>query len=244
MHDLFVALGRSLRSLKRLDVLGHLIWPSIAAALLWIVVAVLSWASLVDAIVHWTEDWGWFGVVAAFMAKFVAMLAFVPLFYVTAALFVAVVALPMMLDRVARSDYADLEQRRGGSNAGSIGNTLVALLCFVLIFIVSLPLWWLIPGGGALIVPVFVTGWLNQRVFGYDALMLHADRAELDHLRRKLRSSLLLLGCLTSLLAYVPLVNIIAPAFSGLAFVHFLLEALRRERGVGISEPGLPGNSA
>jgi uncharacterized protein involved in cysteine biosynthesis len=97
----------------------------------------------------------------------------------------------------------------------------------------SLPLW-LIPGV-ALVAPVLAMGWLSQRVFGYDALMRHADRDEFIRLRQDLRPKMLLLGGGTTLLAYVPVVNIVAPAFCGLAFIHFLLEALRcdrRERGV------------
>ena len=34
------------------------------------------------------------------------------------------------------------------------------------------------------------------------------------------------------LLAYVPVVNLVAPAYAGLAFVHYLLERLRHDRQV------------
>ncbi len=238
MRDIFIALGRSLRSLLRLDVFGHLIWPGVVSALLWTIVLAFSWAAAVDAIMRTIEGFGWVGdKIAAtgwvagtvlILVKLLVAFAFVPLIYITSAVLVATVALPMMLDRVSLRDYADLEQRRGGSNMGSIGNTLAALLWFLLVMAASLPLW-LIPGV-ALVAPVLATGWLSQRVFGYDALMRHADRDELVRLRRELRPQMLLLGGGTTLLAYVPVVNIVAPAFSGLAFVHFLLEALRRER--------------
>lgn len=252
MRDIFIALGRSLRSLLRLDVFGHLIWPGVVSALLWMIVAVFSWSALVGHIVQWVEGLGW-GVgswidtsallagTVLFLVKVAVAFSFVPLFYVTSAALVALVALPMMLDRVARRDYADLEPRRGGTNTGSVVNTLAALLWFLIVIIVSLPLW-LIPGV-ALVAPVLATGWLNQRIFSYDALMRHADRDELTRLRQALRPSLLLLGGGTALLAYVPVLNIIAPALSGLAFVHFLLEALRRERRASVPDPE-PGASA
>ncbi|MDR1662509.1 MAG: EI24 domain-containing protein [Azoarcus sp.] len=250
MHAIFIALGRSIRSLLRLDVFGHLIWPGIVSALLWLAVAALSWSTLVGGVMRWVEGLGWgvgdqigasalLAAVAFFLVKLAVACAFVPLFYVTSLALVALVALPMMLDRVAERDYADLEQRRGGSSAGSVLNTLLALLWFVFVFILSLPLW-LIPGV-ALVAPVLAAGWLNQRIFGYDALMRHADRGEFVRLRKELRPSLLLLGGTTVLLAYVPLLNIIAPALAGLAFVHFLLEALRRDRGVSILEAGTGG---
>ncbi|MDR0702954.1 MAG: EI24 domain-containing protein [Azoarcus sp.] len=246
MYAIFIALARSIRSMLRLDVFGHLIWPGIVSALLWLGVAVLSWTALVGGIMQWVEGWGW-GIgdqisasallagIAFFLIKFAVICAFVPLFYVTSLALVALVALPRMLDRVAQRDYAGLEQRRGGSNVGSVVNTIMALLWFMLVFILSLPLW-LIPGV-SLVAPLLAMGWLNQRVFSYDALMRHADRDELARLRETLRPPLLLLGGATVLFTYVPLLNIIAPALSGLAFVHFLLEALRRDRGVSICGP-------
>ena len=243
-----------MRSFVRLDVFGHLIWPGIVSALLWVTVAVFSWSIAVGSIMGYIEGLGWVGdrigasvwvaSIVLLLVKLLVVLAFVPLFYVTTAVLVATIALPLMLDRVARRDYADLEQRRGGSNTGSIGNTLASLLWFVLVMTASLPLW-LIPGV-ALVAPVLGMGWLNQRIFGYDALMRHADQDELVRLRRELRPQMLLLGGGTFLLAYVPVANIIAPAFSGLSFVHFMLEALRRERhehGVSMLDPEPDGAS-
>jgi len=104
----------------------------------------------------------------------------------------------------------------------------VTTVLFVFALLLSLP-FWLIPGVG-LIVSVLLTGWLNQRAFGYDALMLHADGDEMRRLRADQRVPMLALGGACALLGYVPVLNLVAPAYSGLAFVHFLLEALRRER--------------
>ncbi|MCL2160745.1 MAG: EI24 domain-containing protein [Betaproteobacteria bacterium] len=238
MKNIFVALGRSVRSLVRPGVFVHLIWPGIASALIWTIVAWYSWAAAVDAVMgtikgfgwlgNWISSSGWASDIVLLMVKLSMVLAFVPLFYITSSVLVSLVALPKILDRVARRDYADLERHRGGSDAGSIGNTLVGLLWYVLVMVVSLPLW-LIPGV-ALIVPLLATGWLNQRVLGYDALMHHADPDEFVRLRRELRPQMLMLGSGTTLLAYVPVVNVVSSALSGLSFVHFLLEALRRER--------------
>lgn len=254
MRAILLAFGRSLRSLGQRDVLWHLIWPGLVATLLWTTVAVLSWTAIVTAVVGWVEGLSWVGpwlsgselAAGALLiaVKLAVALAFIPLIYVTAAVVVAVVALPLMLERVARRDYADLELRRGGSNAGSVWNALVATVLFLGGLLVSLP-FWLIPGVG-LVVSVLLTGWLNQRAFGYDALMLHADREELARLPRDLRMPMLVLGGGSALLAYIPLVNLVAPAFAGLAFVHFMLEALRRERqqrGVTILDPAPAGLS-
>ncbi|MCB1964421.1 MAG: EI24 domain-containing protein, partial [Rhodocyclaceae bacterium] len=62
-------------------------------------------------------------------------------------------------------------------------------------------------------------------------------------LRRDKRAGMLGLGVGCALLAYVPLVNLFAPAFCGLAYVHYLLETLRRDRAANgwvIAEGGAP----
>jgi hypothetical protein len=252
MRDILLAFGRALRSLGRRDILWHMLWPSAVALLLWVIIAIFSWSAVVNGIMAWIQGWSLAGdwltsseVAAAttlIMVKIAVALLLVPLVYVTAALLVAVIALPMMLERVAVYDYADLEQRRGGTNLGSAWNGVVAGLLFVLGLLLTLP-FWLIPGVG-LVATIALTAWLNQRAFGYDALMLHADRSELARLPRLLRQPMLLLGGACALLAYVPLVNLLAPAFCGLAFVHFMLESLRRERverGVTVLD-ALPGS--
>ncbi|NMG33016.1 hypothetical protein GRF61_00955 [Azoarcus sp. TTM-91] len=248
MRDILLAFGRGLRSLARRDIFWHLVWPGVVAALVWLVAAIFSWTALVTAAMGWIEGWalvgGWldssevFAAVTLIMVKLAIALAFVPLIYLTAAILVAAIALPMMLERVAQRDYTDLELRRGGSNLGSAWNAIAASVLFLAGLLVSLP-FWLIPGVG-LVASVLLTGWLNQRAFGYDALMLHADAQEMRRLRAAQRMPMLVLGGCCALLAYIPLVNLVAPAFSGLAFVHFMLETLRRERqrnGVTLLDP-------
>ncbi|MFT3759397.1 EI24 domain-containing protein [Thauera sp.] len=238
MKEILIAFGRATRSLFQRDIFWHLLWPGVVSMLIWTVVAVLAWVPVTDWIFAWVGGWSFVGswisaseataAVTLVLVKIAVALAFVPLVYVTAALIVAAIALPMMLERVARRDYADIEQRKGGSNLGSAWNSIVAGLLFVIALLVSLP-FWLIPGVG-LLASVFLTGWLNQRAFGYDALMLHADGEELNRLRRDWRPQMLLLGGGSALLAYVPVLNLIAPAYAGLAFVHYLLDRLRQDR--------------
>jgi hypothetical protein len=240
MRDILIAFGRATRSLFRRDIFWHLLWPGLVSMLVWTVVAVLAWVPVTDWIFAWVGGWSFVGswvsasdvaaAVTLVLIKIAVALAFVPLVYVTAALIVAAIALPLMLERVGRRDYADIEQRRGGSNLGSAGNSIAAGVLFLVALIVSLP-FWLIPGVG-LLVSVFLTGWLNQRAFGYDALMLHADGEELKRLRRDWRPQMLLLGGGCALLAYVPVLNLVAPAYAGLAFVHYLLDRLRHDRHV------------
>jgi hypothetical protein len=238
MKEILRAFTRSLKSLTQRGILWHMVWPMLAALTIWLIAGIAGWSAAVQTVMGGIERWSWardwlgaseMGALAvAVLVKLMLALLLVPLIYVTAALLVAIFALPLMLERVARVDYADLELRRGGTNFGSAWNAIVATLLFVLGLLVSLPLW-LLPGAG-LLVSVLLTAWLNQKAFAYDALMLHADREELRRLPRKLRAPMLGVGVGCALLAYIPLVNFFAPAFCGLAFVHFLLDALRAER--------------
>lgn len=238
MTDILRAFGRSLRSLLQGGVVWHLVWPTAAALVLWLAIGIALWSPVVDALMEWINGWPWasdwltaseLGAAALLiLIKIVLALLFVPLIYVTAAVLVAAIGLPLMLERVAESDYSDLELRRGGSNLGSVWNALFAGLVFLVGFVLTLP-FWLIPGVG-LVLSVLLTAWLNQKAFSYDALMLHADREELQRLPRDYKGATFGVGIGSALLAYIPVVNLFAPAFCGLAFAHFLLEALRRDR--------------
>ena len=251
MKDILVAFGRAGRSLGRRDIFWHLLWPGLLSMVIWAGVAFYAWTPVTEWLYATVSGWsfigGWLSAsettaeIVLVLIQIATALLVVPLVYVTAAMLVATVALPLMLERVARIDYTDLEQRRGGSNLGSAWNSILAGVLFLIALVLSLPLW-LIPGAG-LLISVTLTGWLNQRAFGYDALMYHADKGELQRLREDWRPQMLLLGGGTALLAYVPVINLVAPAFAGLAFVHYMLETLRRHRiqyGITVldAEPG------
>ncbi|KAA3654495.1 MAG: hypothetical protein DWQ11_04225 [Proteobacteria bacterium] len=238
MKDIFLAYARAVKSLTERGVLWHLVWPTLVAMVVWLILGIVLWDPMVAGVMSWIGQWDWvsarldgseLGAAAVLvLVKIALAVLFLPVIYVTAALLVAVIALPLMLEKVAKVRYGDLEMRRGGSNTGSAINAVLAVAVFIVGIVLTLP-FWLIPGVG-LVASILLTAWLNQKAFGYDALMLHGDREEMPRLRREHRTALLGLGTGCALLAYIPFVNLFAPAFCGLAFVHYLLEALRRDR--------------
>jgi uncharacterized protein involved in cysteine biosynthesis len=239
MNEVLGAFGRALRSLSRPSMLWHLIWPTLAALLLWGVLGWFFWDDASALLLAKFHEWPWLhrmmdstqflSVAALATANIFLALLFVPIVYATALMLVALIALPLMLDRVGATEYADLERRNGGTLAGSAGNALMALALYLVVLTATLPLW-LIPGVG-LILPVLLSAYLNQRAYRYDALMQHADGAEMREIVKRERGGLWLVGIVSGLLAYVPLINLVVPAYSGLAFVHYCLGALRRRRG-------------
>ena len=233
MMEVFAAFTKSLRDLTRAEVLWQAVWPPLVALAFWIVVAVAVWAHGVALMAHVVPQLPWSGWewVAQWAAVFLLLAAFAALTYVTAVLLVAVFALPRLINLVAARDYPDLG--RHGENVfwGSLGNTLVSGTIFMVGCLAILPLL-LIPGA-VLVLPLLWGGWFNQRTFRFDALAEHATRTELQTLMRENRSRFYFAGIGTAAAAHVPLVNLLAPAFTALVFVHLGLAALRRQRHEG-----------
>lgn len=94
--------------------------------------------------------------------------------------------------------------------------------------IVTLPLWLL--GPLAVLLPLLLSAYLNQRLFRYDALSEHADAAEMKQIFESARGRLFLLGLLTGALYFIPPINLIAPILSALAFIHLCLAELESFR--------------
>jgi CysZ protein len=235
MLEVFAALSKALRDLTRPAVLWHALWPPLAALLLWIAIGFAAWThgvALMERIVPGLPWAGWEWV-AQWAAVFLLLAAFAALTYITAILLVAVFALPLLINLVAAHDYPELG--RHGENVfwGSLGNTLGAGAIFLIGSLAMLPLL-LIPGA-LLALPLLWGAWLNQRAFRFDALAEHATRSEMQLLVREDGWNFYMAGLATAAAAYVPLLNLLAPAFAALVFVHLGLAALRRrrqERGV------------
>jgi uncharacterized protein involved in cysteine biosynthesis len=98
--------------------------------------------------------------------------------------------------------------------------------------LLTLPLW-IIPGL-SLILPLLLMAWLNRRTFAYDALSMHATDNEWNTLRGEQKTPMFMLGLTMALFAHVPIIGLLVPALTALAFVHFGLETLRRQRGGAI----------
>ena len=242
-----IALLRSLATLGRGKILWEMFWPLLAAGLVWIAALALTWEPLTAWLAGWFDaspegaQAGMLAMAGFFALKVLLVLGVLPLMYVTLLVIVGIWVMPRVVALVGREEYADLERRHGGSVMRSLWNTLGASGLFLVGFLVSLIFWW-IPGA-ALVLPWLLTAWLNKRTFSYDCLMEHADAEELRALEAREGGTFFWLGAIGAALAYVPLLNLFAPALTGLLFVHAGLEALRRlrlERGAWIVEMDLP----
>lgn len=229
------ALARALRDLFSLRVLWVAVWPMLAALLLWLALGVTFWGTFSG----WIEQGlGALGIqtwLADLKPRWIAhgiqallhLMLFVPLVMLTALVITALFGMPALIRVVAGRDYPELRRESGGGLIGSLWNAAVAIAVFVVLWLVTLPLWLI---GVGVIVPFVAAAYLNQRLFRYDALAEHASADEMAALFRSERSGWWGLGLLTGLLQFVPLLNLLGPVFAALAFIHYGLARLERQR--------------
>ena len=184
MTSIFEALSRAFRDLFQFQVLWIVIWPILAASLLWLLLGVAFWSTFSGWIASgltaigiqtWLEGieprWVAYGIQAI-----AHLILFVPLVFITALVITALFAMPALIHLVADRDYPHFERENGGGFAGSLLNALIALGIFVAIWLITLPLWLI---GAGLVIPFIATAYLNQRLFRYDALAEHASQDEM-----------------------------------------------------------------
>ena len=238
MQRIVDSLAFALRSFLHPRMLWLMAWPVAVAIVLWIGVLVLMWAEAIawlgekmrDWIAHATFFVEWDPtLVAMWLAKALLIVLLLPLVQVTALLILGVFGMPSIVEHVASRHFQTLDRRHGGTFAGSVINSIVAVLGLLGLGLLSLPFWFFPPIWPA--IPVVIFGWVNQRVLRYDALAEHASADEMLRLFREQRWAMYLLGMILALVAYVPFLGLFAPVVFGLAFIHYLLEALRRSRG-------------
>ena len=233
MSEISKALIKAFASLLHPRMLLMMVWPVLVALLLWLGLAFAFWSQAAawlqlrfdqSAAIGWAIGIWPLSLVAAHLAWILLALLFLPLVLITAVLIIGVFVMPAMVAMVAERAYPKLALRHGGSFAGSLWNSVAALAWLALLVLLSLPLWLFPPLWPVL--PILLFGYLNQRVFRYDALAEHATRWEMETLIRRHRRDLFLLGVALALFGLIPLLGFFAPVYGGLAFIHYGLARL------------------
>lgn len=213
-------------------ILAVMLVPMAVSAAIWAVVGWLAWDTWSHMIHGWVMDWtpeswasgwdaAWLGTAAALIAGAIAV---VPLILATSMLITALFAMPVLIKHAAARRFPTLERREGGTAAASAWNAFAATAIFLVLWIVTLPLWLIAPL--AVAVPLLLSAQLNQRLFRYDALSEHGSAEEMQRVFSRARGRLFLLGIFTGLLYFIPAINLVAPVFAALAFIHLCLQEL------------------
>lgn len=247
-----------------LSFLPLLLLALLSAALFW-----WLWEPAVAGVQFWLSDWAlmesllrWLDSVAmghlrAVVAPLLVLLLLLPLVIVLALLAVAWLVTPAAVDLVAERRFAGLQQRHGGTFAGSMLQGLGSALLALLALLMTMPLWLIPPL--VLVLPPLIWGWMTSRVMVYDTLARHASAEERRVLTSRHRYWLLAIGIVTGCLGAAPamvwaigaMAIVFAPLlvplaiwiytfvfiFSALWFSHYVLAALAALRGAPLPLP-------
>ncbi|QOJ23136.1 MAG: EI24 domain-containing protein [Gammaproteobacteria bacterium] len=232
MSFIFKAITSAFRDLIRFKIAWIIVWPILVSTLLWFVIGFvfrenfselvflfLNEAGIGEWLRNLESDW-----VSATIENLIYMMVYIPLVIVTTLIITAIFVMPALINLVANRDYPELKREYGGTITGSIINALLAFGVFILIWIVTVPLWAV---GAGIIVPFVAAAFMNQQLFRYDALSEHATKQEIKQICAQSRYSLWGLGLLTGLMQFVPVLNLLAPIYTALAFIHFGLDHLK-----------------
>ena len=235
MTPLLDSLARALRDLFSLRVLWVVIWPMLVAMLLWLALGITFWSTFSGWLTQGLEVIGiqvWLAElepvwIATAIQILLHLMFFVPLVMLTALVLTALFGMPALIRVVAERDYPLLQREHGGGLVGSVWNAVIAIVVFVMLWLVTLPLWLI---GVGVIIPFVAAAYLNQRLFRYDAIAEHASANEMAALFRNERGGWWGLGLLTGLVQFVPVLNLLGPVFAALAFIHYGLARLNQQR--------------
>jgi len=261
MNDLLRSFGRALISQLHPRMLMLTVLPFILCTALWGGLLWWGWDPIMQsartllegwALTRWIYaalDWMTLQSLRAVVAPLFVVALMVPLVIASMLLFISLCSVPAVMRYLERS-YPGLAKARGGSLMGSVLQSLGSTVVFLLLVLVTLPLW-LVPPFFALIPPV-LWGWLTYRVMSYDALAEHASAEERKVLMQRHRMPLLAIGVAVGLLGSAPTLLWVSSAaiiflfpfvlagtlwlyvlifiFSALWFGHFCLHALAKLR--------------
>jgi hypothetical protein len=229
MNGVLTAYGRALRAqfssrMLLLSVVPLLLSVALWGGLLWLwLQPLLDWLHTMFAEHGGFEASGsvlaslGLGMLKTLVVPLVAMLLLLPLMIATSLLFMGVAAMPAIARHVGRRQFPDLEQKHGGSLAGSLMVNLTGIVVFALLWLLTLPLYAFPPL--AVLAQALLWGWLTARVMSYDALADYASTEERRELAHRRRGPLLAIGAISGLAGALPGIAWIGGAL--LSFVLF-----------------------
>jgi len=232
MSSVFKAMASAFRDLFRLRVAWIIIWPLLVAMIFWFSIGYVFWD---DFSVLMYQAFDAIGVgerlkniqspwLASTIQFILHILIIGPMIIVTTLLITSIFGMPALIKLVSDRNYPELKRENGGGITGSVVNAILSIGIFIVIWIVTLPLWAI---GVGVMVPFIAAAFMNQQLFRYDALSEHANKQEIKVVVSRNKYALWGLGLLTGLMQFVPILNFFAPIFTALAFIHFGLYQLK-----------------
>jgi CysZ protein len=163
-------------------------------------------------------------IVTAIAAAVALCLVILPLMFLTSQLMTSVVLMPFVIRHVQKG-FPGLTKKDGsGLFRASIANQIRSSCIYLVLWVLFFPLW-VVPGMNFAL-PLILNGYLNYRLFAYDALSEHSNREEISQFLKSRRLDFLILGILTSALLLFPPLFILVPLYTALCFTRFAMAEL------------------
>ena len=93
---------------------------------------------------------------------------------------------------------------------------------YICVWIGTFPLWFFIPGGNIL-VPYLLLSWFNSQLLSYEVLLELMPKEGASCFIKNHRLDIYLMGLMTSVLYFIPLLNFLAPVITAFAFTRLIL---------------------
>ena len=233
MNFLITVILKSFKNLLSLQIVIISLLPMIIAVILWGGVTILFWdslASLVSKIIgsissDFIKSDYLVNMAGTITLSLILGLLLIPLIFLSGSMITSIFIMPFLLTHVASEEYSQLERRGNRGFLRGFLNTLIHVLIFCIIWISTLPLWLLL-GPAVPFVGWILTAWINQRIYTFDGLSAHATNIESEQVIKNCPLSFFGLGLITTSFYFIPILNVLAPTFMGLAFSHFCLHRL------------------
>lgn len=241
-----LAISRAIRDFFNLRIVLLVMVPPVVAAIFWIGLVWWNWTLLTTALNDFFMTAEWFKPVLKFapvvlsadtfnlvnVLVFVGMFAFLfPFVLVSSVMAISILANPVVFAHVLKKHYPQLPPQPV-SFWKSIFNTLKASLGFMILWFMSLPLW-LIPGG-AVAIPLFLSAFLNKKVYSFDAISEVTGEGQVKALADKLNSKFWIAALLCSAFNFFPLAVFVSPIFSALLFIHLSALQVLNDQAVAV----------
>ena len=192
--------------------LGALYWElAVSQVRAWIdASSMMGWAST------WLERMGLLNLKAV-IAPLAIIFAVTPLVMIMSLVAVSFMITPALVNLVSDRRFPHLVRKQGGTLLQSVGWTLLSVSLSLIVFVLTLPLWWL--PFVAFILPPLIWGWMTYRVMAYDVLAEHATKPERIELMSRYRFQLLGMGVVTGMMGAAPSIIWASGALFAAAFV-------------------------
>ena len=207
---------KSLQDILSKDVILFVLKMGLISLAVTTILAWNMWDTLTDIISSYLSwiPWEWLQTSGASVATF--SFAYM-LFIILVSLLTSLYSEKLLID-LAKKRYPDIEVVGSANLSTSIILTLKASIIFLLLFILTLPLLF-IPIFGQIVL-LYLWSILLREPTIYDVGSLFINEKKiLKEKKKKTR----VLAMLASLFNYVPLVNIFAPVFAQILFLHHIL---------------------